>query len=224
MRKIRFAGLATGMLALLPLYWQRAGAATHPDAAKSFIVALKASNSLVPEGKAVTLTARASAGVGSLALVILDATANATVAFCIGGKSCTARVQNGGSASHIFVAEVADSTSASPKVMGRSSTISVRWTAVSWTVTLTADHTTVSAGQSVKLTAAVSDNVGASPVHLVVSEPAKGAVVVDCSSARPCSVQVTAATAVTRTFVGQLANNADGKVVGESSPLKITWR
>jgi hypothetical protein len=220
-------GIAVLVLALAGLVPSILSAA--PASASTWIVTLTASKTTLWPTQNTTLTATANANVGPTPyyLRIYDGTANAFVATCGTGTTCSATVTQPTPTTHTYWAVVGDdaATLDLSAEQGSSGFVPVTWQGVS--VALNANPPTVAIGGSSTLTATTSADIGPSPYDTFIFDTTTGTAVTACGSGTSCTGTVSLAGGITHRYVAYVAMYGTSfpppGVVATSNASFVTW-
>ncbi len=139
------------MIAFGATHPRRAGADELPPQSAPTQISLTASNTSFVAGQSVTLTAATDFDVATSnsVIAIVNQTTNQTLRTCTTGTSCDTSARFFTGPAHTYVATV-DALTSDPVTVTRAP----------WSITLAADKTTYTTGQSVTLTATANQDIG----------------------------------------------------------------
>jgi hypothetical protein len=184
--------------------------AVSPGPLIPITVTLTASPNLLWPTLYSTLTATASIDVGPTPyyLRIYDETAQAYVATCATGTTCSVGVTQPTPATHYYVAVVSDSSPSYPpgSEQARSFEAGVVWEGVY--LSLSASPATVPVGSASTLTATTSADIGPSPFWTEIYDVTTHTRVAVCGYGTSCSTTVSQAAATTHEFIAYLSSNS----------------
>jgi hypothetical protein len=146
----------------------------------------------------VTVTASQDVGPTPWYIRVFDVTANAQVASCGFGTSCSVSVTQPVPTSHLYEGWLSD---AGGVVLSGSYSggVYVNWRGV--TVRLAASPTTLPVGQTSTLTATTAQDISSSPFYTEIFDATTGAWLATCGTGTTCSASVSQAVATTHVFV-----------------------
>ena len=143
-------------------------------------IVLAANRSDFAAGSSVALTATTDKDVADTAstITISDETASSVLTTCASGTTCTASTSFDTGAAHTYVATVNDLTSNEVSVAR-----------APWTLSLSSDRSSFTAGQTATLTATANQNVGSTAGHyrIDIYDESTGGRIATCATGTVCS-------------------------------------
>jgi YD repeat-containing protein len=193
-------------------------------------VSLTSNESTFAAGSSFTLTATANQNVGNTNgnyyLRIYDLTTGSLISACYSGSVCTGSTTFSDGGPHTYQAEVSKGSlyaglGTTTDVQATSNDVQVAREA--WTVTLTSDLTTFSAGQKVTFTATANQNVGSPSGHyLRIYDTTAGTEVGVCTSGTTCVVSTAFYSGTPHTYQAEVSVGSLYATYGTTSDVFAT--
>lgn len=229
---MRTAGRGARLLAALAVSTGAITVATGatPAHATVWTISLSASQTSVPVGATVTLTATTNQDPGFTPYYfeVFDIGTHERVCYGGGGLECSTDVSQSSAGSHNYRAYIADGSGNYPPsgVQASSNIVTVTWTQPVGTgqIALTAVPPVAFAGGTVQLVAAGSHT--GTPTSIEIVDVATGTDVKYCALASTCSVAVTQSTEGIRRYLAYLEPNTysgAATALATSATLPVAW-
>jgi len=168
----------------------------------------------------VTLMAQSNATTYGEYINIMDGTSGQLVQTCWYGSSCSVDVTQYDITTQNYYADIGGYNTPDYEAIVTSNSVSVQWT---WTISLTANATSLSAGNATYLQANASGDVYGNWINIV--DTTTGQIVDSCWYTSYCGVSVEHYSSQTQTYEADIGNN--GAVPGDaevaSNAVSVTW-
>lgn len=190
-------------------------------------VTVSASTTSVRVGQAVTVTGTTTfLPTGDTLTVVGSDDANASTSTASQGSVSTSLTDTQGTPTTVtYTAAVYTDNGL---LVAQSASVGVTWSASSgWQVSLTANPTSLPAGQTTTLTATANQSVTPTPYAINIEDMSTYTVIQTCDVGTTCTVPVTESQAMTQTFAADIgdpgAKIAAGSVQARSPKVTVTW-